>query len=419
MKVLLLAFGSRGDVQPYVALGAALRARGHSVTLATAQGFESLIERHGLTPASVSADIRELIARPEMQAALHSWRARLKAFRETKPLMRALLEDMTAIARETRPEVLIYSVKAPSAPHLAEALDAVALPSFQIPAFVPTGAFPSPLLPLPSLGSFGNRAGHRLLKALMAGVAGRMVKDWRRTSLGLEGPGPRDPFEGFAPDGRDLPRLHGYSRHLVPGSGDWALREAVTGYWFLDQAAGWQPPAALARFLAAGPPPVYVGFGSMPSSQSAALTRSVLAALATTGQRAVLATGWGGLSEVEAGERVHILESAPHDWLFPRCATVVHHGGAGTTHEGLRWGRPTVVCPVFGDQPFWGRRIAELGAGPKPLPQKHLTSEALAAALREAQAVDVVARAAELGTAIRAEPGAEAGADLVESLATA
>ena len=201
----------------------------------------------------------------------------------------------------------------------------------------------------------------------------------------------------------------------MPPPPDWGERERVTGYWFTAPEENWQPPEALARFVAAGPPPVYFGFGSMPAQDAGRMTRSVLDALA--GRRGLLATGWGGLEAGPRSEAVLVIEAAPHSWLFPRCAAVVHHGGAGTTHEALRWGRPQVICPVFGDQPFWGRRIQALGPGPAPLPQRRLTAAALAAALSVAADPAVLARAEALGAELRAEPGTAAAADLLEALA--
>ena len=147
------------------------------------------------------------------------------------------------------------------------------------------------------------------------------------------------------------------------------------------------------------------------------MTGVVLEALERTGRRGLLATGWGGLEAGPQGDRVFVIEAAPHTWLLPRCAAVVHHGGAGTTHEALRWGRPQVVCPVFGDQPFWGRRVRALGAGPAPLPQKRLTATALAAALSVVAEPAVAARAEALGAALRAEPGAATAAGLLETVA--
>ncbi|MEM7222443.1 MAG: glycosyltransferase [Pseudomonadota bacterium] len=415
MRILLLTFGSRGDVQPYVALGRILQERGHEVTLSTGRGFEAMAEAHGLASAPLSVDVRELIADPVMQEALHSFRGKLRAWRASKQIMRTGLDEMWRIAQDVRPDLIVYHIKATPACDIAEALGAAAMPAFQIPAFVPTGDFASPILPFPKLGRFSNRMSHRALLALMGFATGLPLKRWRRESLGLSGPRTSAPFAGYHPRGRALPRLHGYSRNLVPGTAGWPAREYVTGCWYLDEATGWQAPDALSRFLEAGPSPVYVGFGSMPAKDSAGLTETVCRALALSGQRGLLATGWGGLSKPADSEHIHVLEAAPHDWLLPRCALAVHHGGAGTTHQVLRWGLPSVVCPVAVDQPFWGRRVAAVGAGPPPLPQKDLTAEALARALEAA--LKMATRAAEIGAAMAEEPGAMGAADLVETLA--
>jgi sterol 3beta-glucosyltransferase len=159
-----------------------------------------------------------------------------------------------------------------------------------------------------------------------------------------------------------------------------------------------------------------VGFGSMAGPDAPRLTAVVAEALARAGQRGVLATGWGGLSAGNSPDRDHVfvLREAPHSWLFPRVAAVVHHGGAGTTHEGLRWGRPTLACPVFGDQPFWGRRVAALGAGPRSIPQRSITTEVLADAIR-GLATDprMRERARTLGESIRSERGVTVAVDAI------
>jgi sterol 3beta-glucosyltransferase len=181
---------------------------------------------------------------------------------------------------------------------------------------------------------------------------------------------------------------------------------AATGYWFLDAPPGWEPPAGLQAFLEAGPPPVYVGFGSMFMEGGPRQTKVVLDTLRLAGQRGVLATGWGGLSAQPDTPDVFFVEAVPHDWLFPRVSAVVHHGGAGTTGAGLRAGRPTVICPLVGDQWFWGRRVAALGAGPAPLPKPWLTAERLAEAITRAVTDPALRqRAAALGEAVRAEDG--------------
>jgi sterol 3beta-glucosyltransferase len=176
----------------------------------------------------------------------------------------------------------------------------------------------------------------------------------------------------------------------------------MTGYWFLDRGKGWRPPAELDAFLEDGPPPVYVGFGSAAPDPEGARA-AALAALGRLGLRGVLATGRRGT----AGSGIMEIEGAPHDWLFPRMAAVVHHGGAGTTAEGLRAGKPTAVCPSnFGDQLFWGRRVRALGVGPEPVPQKKLTVERLTTAIRAVTENESIRRrVARLGKMIRAEDG--------------
>ena len=157
--------------------------------------------------------------------------------------------------------------------------------------------------------------------------------------------------------------LCGYSPHVIPVPRDWDDRHVVTGYWFLDEPEGWQPPEGLEEFLAAGEAPVYVGFGSMGDRDAERTTAVVIEALAELGRGAVLSSGWGGLSESDLPDGFFMVGSVPHSWLFPRVAAVVHHGGAGTTAAGVRAGIPAVVTPVLGDQPFWGRTLARLGVG--------------------------------------------------------
>jgi sterol 3beta-glucosyltransferase len=206
--------------------------------------------------------------------------------------------------------------------------------------------------------------------------------------------------------------------HVVPRPPDWKPWHSETGYWFAPPADDWSPPPELEAFLAAGPPPVSVGFGSMSGRDPARAARVVLEAVRLAGVRAVLVTGWGGLAAADLPPGVFTIDQAPYDWLFPRVAAVVHHGGAGTTAAGLRAGRPSILCPFIVDQFFWGRRVHELGAGPRPIPQKRLTSEALAGALREATtSAPIQAAAADLGRRLAAEDGVARAVALIERIA--
>ncbi|NEO00729.1 MAG: glycosyltransferase family 1 protein, partial [Moorea sp. SIO3I7] len=168
--------------------------------------------------------------------------------------------------------------------------------------------------------------------------------------------------------------------------------------------------------LDAGNPPVYVGFGSMAGRDPQRLTEIVIEGLQQANVRGIIATGWGGLAVDDLPDSIFKIDSAPHDWLFPRMAAVVHHGGAGTTAAGLRAGRPTIICPFFVDQPFWGDRVHALGVGSKPIPQKTLTAEKLATAIREVTTNQTIRQNAEaLGKQIRDEDGIANAIAIIES----
>lgn len=165
-------------------------------------------------------------------------------------------------------------------------------------------------------------------------------------------------------------------------------------------------------------PPVYVGFGSMPGSDPDRLTQLVVEGLRRAGKRGLLATGGGALGQLEVGNDMHVVASAPHDKLFPLVHATLHHGGAGTTGAAIRAGKPTAICPFIGDQPFWARRVAALGVGPGALDKRRMTAEDLAAVFRSMDGPQMRRCAADLGAAIRAENGVAAAIDFIEQRLT-
>jgi UDP:flavonoid glycosyltransferase YjiC (YdhE family) len=241
-----------------------------------------------------------------------------------------------------------------------------------------------------------------------------MINQGREELLGL----PPLPWRMFANlDLSHYPILHGFSRHVVPFPPDYDQFQIFTGYWFLEQDKDYSPPETLRRFLAEEPRPVYVGFGSMVDKETDALTELVVEALALARQRAVLLGGWTDLGGSGLPETVLKVGNVPHEWLFPQVAATVIHGGAGTTAASLQAGTPTVVVPYFADQPFWGRRVAKLGAGPTPVPRQKLTAKKLAAAITQAvEDPNIRQRAAELGEKLRAEDGVANAVRAVDEL---
>jgi sterol 3beta-glucosyltransferase len=411
MKLLILTSGSRGDVQPFIALGQGLQAAGHRVTLCTHASFEAMIREHGLEYAFLNDDLLRLadteLGRGALEAAggpLGLIKTMAELSRQIGPAQRRMLDEELAAAQGM--DAIIYHPKAMGGLHIAEKLGVPGFLAVVAPGIIPTGAFPQFMLPTLPLGAAYNRLTYAFFDQMTAASLG-VVNRWRREVLKLP-PGLRSPSALRRTDGQPVPALLGYSPLVVPRPTDWPETIAVTGFWFLNQPADWSPPADLAAFLEAGPPPVYIGFGSMAGRSPERLMRVALEAVAAAGCRAVLATGWGGLKAagIAVPPSVHVLAAAPHDWLFPRMAALVHHGGAGTVAAGLRAGKPAVMVPFFGDQPFWGRRLAALGVGPAPIPHKQLTGPRLAQALRAVTGdVALRQRAAALGAALRAEDG--------------
>lgn len=408
MKVLILTSGSRGDVQPYIALAQGLADRGHTPLLAAPEAFQGFASDHGVPFAPVDSRILALKDDPK---ALQG--NRLKLIQMVKPMLLQMLNDYWTAAEPFAPDVVTYHPKTLVGYHIAERLRVPGVVAVPLPISTPTAAFPVPIMPSLPLGGWYNRLSYNVIK--LAGAAyGGMVNTWRKERLGLTRP---VPDERITPDGKPTPVMYAYSDHVVPRPADWGAHIHVTGYWNLRRTAAWQPSPALTQFLAAGDAPVYIGFGSMWMGDAEARTRMAIEAVGRVGKRAILATGWGGLKAEQLPATIFALESAPHEWLFPQMAAIVHHGGAGTTGAALQAGKPSVFVTFLGDQPFWGRRVATLGAGTAPISHKQLTTEALTGKLREALDPAMAARAKAVGERICAEDGVSNAISVLEALA--
>ncbi|WP_433246372.1 glycosyltransferase [Streptosporangium sp. CA-135522] len=395
MRIAILAFGSRGDTQPCVALGVGFAARGHRVTVVAAARYGGLVAEAGLALAPISVDPLKIMESEEGQAWLRSGPAGfVRGFRRiVEPLAERLVTEVDAACADA--DLVLSPALGGFGHHLSERYGMpYALLHFQ--PSEPTAAFPNPLVPLRTLGRLGNRASYALVEGLSWLLLGRMVNRLRSRVFTL-GPLRGSPFRQARAD--RVPVLCGVSSSVVARPADWPDYVHLTGFWPLERP--WAPKPELTAFLDAGPPPVYVGFGSMVPADPAALAETVVAALRRAGVRGVLqGMPYGGADDM------FVIGDADHGELFPRMAAVVHHGGAGTTGTGLRAGVPGVVCPFFSDQPFWGARVALLGAGPEPLPVRRVTAQALADRVARAVRDDGIrAAAARMGRLLRAEDG--------------
>ncbi|KAK6350284.1 hypothetical protein TWF696_006516 [Orbilia brochopaga] len=441
MNIVIQIIGSRGDVQPFVALGKVLKNNPpyHRVRIATHPTFHKFVEENGLEFFSIGGDPAELMAfmvkNPGLMPGWDSLKQgdvgkRRKAMYEMlMGCWRSCIEGGTGMSP---PGTLIPNATGgigPEGVFIADAIIAnppsfahihcaerLAIPlhlMFTMP-WTPTQSFPHPLANIKSSNTEANITNfltYTMVDMMTWQGLGDLVNKFREKTLGL------DPVSTMWAPGMILrlkvPHTYCWSPALIPKPQDWGEHIKISGFYFLDLANNYTPPDDLAAFLDAGPPPVYIGFGSIVVDDPNALTAMIFEAIRLTGVRALVSKGWGGLGgdSLEIPENVFMLGNCPHDWLFKKVACVVHHGGAGTTAIGVALGKPTVIVPFFGDQPFWGSMVHRAGAGPQPVPFKELTAEKLAESIQFALSAEAQEAAGGIADKIKREQGTVTGTD--------
>nr|KYP50566.1 UDP-sugar-dependent glycosyltransferase 52 [Cajanus cajan] len=425
LQIVILVVGTRGDVQPFLAIAKRLQAfllnsyilafmdeYGHHVRLATHANFKTFVKSAGVDFYPLGGDPRVLagyMARnkgliPSGPAEVSTQRKQLRA------IIDSLLPACTAPDMETgvpfRAQAIIANPPAYGHVHIAEALG-VPLHIFFTMPWTPTYEFPHPLARVPQ--SAGYWLSYIIVDLLIWWGMRGIINDFRKTTLKLA---PIAYFSMYRGSISHLPTSYMWSPHVVPKPSDWGPLVDVVGYCFLSLASKYQPREDFVHWIKKGPPPLYFGFGSMPLEDPTRTTDVILEALKDTEQRGIIDRGWGNLGNLaELPDNVFLLEECPHDWLFPQCSAVVHHGGAGTTATGLKAGCPTTIVPFFGDQFFWGDRIYQKELGPAPIPIAQLSVENLSNAIRFMLQPEVKSRAMEIAKLVENEDGVAAAVD--------
>ncbi|POR35790.1 Sterol 3-beta-glucosyltransferase UGT80B1 [Tolypocladium paradoxum] len=446
LNVVIQIVGSRGDVQPFVALGKVLKdIYGHRVRIATHGTFQTFVEENGLEFFSIGGDPAELMAfmvkhpglmpgidalksgeiskrrRGIEEMMLGCWRSCIEAGNglgpPPKPHARNEPLDLSAgMPGDESHEPFVADAIIANPPsfahiHVAERLGIPLHMMFTMP-WSPTRSFPHPLANIQSSNAddvMTNYMTYTLVEMMTWQGLGDIINRFREKALDLA------PLSCIWAPGLltrlKVPYTYCWSPSLIPKPNDWGKNIDISGFYFLNLASSYTPDTDLAAFLEAGPPPVYIGFGSIVVDDPNAMTRMIFDAVHLAGVRALVSKGWGGLGADDVGlpEGVFMLGNVPHDWLFQHVSCVVHHGGAGTTAAGIKAGKPTLVVPFFGDQPFWGAMIARAKAGPEPIRNQDLTVENLAEALKCCVLPETQEQAKELGQRIREEQGADVG----------
>jgi len=414
MRIIILTYGSRGDVQPFLALAVGLQKGGHTVKLAAPQRFTEFVTRRNISFVPLAGDPEIISKRLNIAGAnpigmMHSISGYIFSIGDQVARQ--------AFAACKNSDLIIHSFLFTTGGHsLARKHNIPDISVQTFPVFAPTRAISPvsmPNIPPGPLSYFfhwlitqvfwhGGNFGFRQLKK-------RLPETF---DLDLHWP-----FSSNRNRTR-TPLVLACSPTIIPQPDDWNESYIhIPGYFFLDEIESYQPPVELREFLSAGKPPVCVTFGSTIYRNSERVYRAVLDALAKTHNRVIILSGWSNLQNVPLPGDVFMMDSAPHDWLLPQCKAIIHHGGAGSTAAGLRAGIPTIIMPSAADQPFWGKQVHAIGVGPKPVPIRKLTVEKLVEALIAAEEKSIRNTAQVIGRKIRNEDGIGKMVQLVDGLA--
>lgn len=379
MHITIFVYGTWGDIRPHVVLGMALQKAGHQVQVVASPGYEEWVRVRNLGFYPLTTDVNTF-SKENASIMDESFLRQIQIARKEMP---AIFTQMGLECFEaTRNSDVLLTVEFGAA-LLFDVLKVNKLKTILVnPAQLnPTGEVAFAGVPsAPNWFPFPTWYNHtsyyfirRLQWMLLGGARNKIAtKDLKV---------PKSKFKEFQAFLDNTPALTIVSKHLFERPSDWNENWQVTGYLF-DDDPQWSPPQELTDFLAAGEAPVYIGFGSMPDSKPEATTRTIIEAVQKTGKRAVILKGWAGLGSGDLPENIHVLSYAPHSWLFPKMAAVIHHGGAGTTASAFRAGVPQTVVPHNADQPYWGRRVQAMGVGTNPIPRKKLNVKNLSHAIQ-------------------------------------
>ncbi|MFE0555377.1 glycosyltransferase [Paenibacillus sp. NPDC058910] len=378
MKIKLLTIGTRGDVQPFIALARVLQNNGYDVVICTSQDFEGFVRGHSVGFAPIRANIMKLAQSVEGKRMLGS--NPFEIMKQMKKLIYPMMQQM--------------------------------LDDLRIPIIAPTGAFTNPILPFTFRNRWINEKSYHLNRLMLLSFK-KLMNTWRSETLNLP---PRSIFsDDLCVNGRDIPVLYGCSPSIMPFDPKWKDRVCMEGFWFLEDK-DWDPPVELESFIESGPPPIIISYSSMPLKHPDRVLEMTMQALQRTGQRGIIVVGWSGMqASGDGAENILCIQEAPHAWLFPRAAGVIHHGGAGTTAAVLKAGKPMTISPFNADQPFWAKRMYELGVSTKPLPEKSMSVASLVERITELTSdSSLAAHSMALSGKIQEERGIDRTVEFIE-----
>lgn len=400
----MVTYGSEGDTRPLVALCRGLMDAGHQVQLFAERSTISSAHRYAVPVQVLPGNIRSTLPLENPSQDLRGsdlWKSIRDGLRAVKSHAAAWMRMVADDAR-TSDAVLFSSLAALVGYAVAKELKKPGIAVWLQP-WSPTREFASPLLPPVKLPGWVNLLSYRAARAFMLRSYGEATEAARKVVFG---PGLRGKL------GLDFPMLYGFSHHLVSRPSDWPNDHQICGYWALP-AMEWRPPNELLDYLSDGPPPIYVGFGSVSSFISRKGLDNIASAIA--GRRALFYPGWSKITPDMLPKNFHFIGDTSHAWLFPLTSMVIHHCGAGTTHTAARAGVPSIPLPVGADQLFWAGRLAAAGVAPQYMRGTRVESEQLSRMIDFAEQDTVRRRAQSLGSLMSEEDGVRDVVAAIES----
>jgi sterol 3beta-glucosyltransferase len=402
MKFAVITYGTQGDARPLTAICRTLIDMGHEARLLADAATLDAAHALGVPTSPLAGDIRRALRPNGAISGVITQGAQLG--RTARALASIANTNATAWLRATIEAgqgcdaLIVSGLAAFVGLSAAEYIGIRAIGMGLIP-ITPTSSFASPFLPPNRVPPMLNRASHHLVNQMLWRTFRKATNEARARVCGKLW--------------TDHPILYGVSPSLLPRPADWPDNALLCGQWAISSAE-WSPPKALTQFLAAGEPPLYIGFGSMVVFGSEPLLGAIVAAVA--GRRALFYPGWSGLDTSKLPHNFLVIGDTPHSWLFPKVSLVVHHGGSGTTHSAATAGVPSVMIPFAGDQFFWAQRLHKIGAAAKAVNRNPLQAGALARAIDFAEQSQIRAQACELGERMRAEDGLQTAITMIETI---
>jgi len=411
LKITLLTYGSQGDVAPFAALGQGLVQAGHQVTLAGPERFNFLVNKDLINFRAFPGNPHQMVEDLVDRAGSSWWRM----VRSMSSFVLPLGLEVSQIARNAcqDADLIVHSFLLTNTGYeIAREKNIPDISAQTFPVFTSTSDFPAPAAPDLPLGGFYRKLTHDLVtQTFWQGsriIYNSLKKNHQELPPLTDWPfNPRNHWQ--------TPILYAFSPQVIPRPADWREGVHITGYWFSDHASTWKPDDRLVEFLEQGSAPIAVVFGSTSTRKLKGIYHKVFEALKITNQRGIII---GQKPEELDSPEIYWQEGPiPYEWLFKRSTAVIHHGGAGTTGKALRAGLPSIILPFTSDQPFWGRQIYKLGAGPKPIPPKRISTVKLEVAIDSAiNDHEMKKRVMKIGENIHREDGVAQAIRIMDNL---